>query len=233
MKNLFYQPGIQYGSHFLDPEESRHAAKVLRKKGGDIIHITDGKGVLYTCKITDSKPDKCAFVIESSEQEKPKNFSIHVAIAPTKNPDRTEWFVEKAIEIGVDEITFLECDNSERSTIKTERIEKLAVSAMKQSLKTTLPKIHSIRQLDKFISDSNSSKKFIAYVDQTNPDELLKVAQPKENYLVLIGPEGDFSPAELDLAIKNGFKKVALGPSRLRTETAGIVACHTLNLINL
>jgi 16S rRNA (uracil1498-N3)-methyltransferase len=233
MKNLFYQPGIQYGSHFLDPEESRHAAKVLRKKGGDIIHITDGKGVLYTCKITDAKPDKCAFVIESSEQEKQKSFGIHIAIAPTKNPDRTEWFVEKAIEIGVDEITFLECDNSERSTIKTERIEKLAVSAMKQSLKTTLPKIHSIRQLDKFISDSNSSKKFIAYVDQTNPDELLKVAQPKENYLVLIGPEGDFSPAELDLAIKNGFKKVALGPSRLRTETAGIVACHTLNLINL
>lgn len=233
MKNLFYQPGIQYGSHFLDPEESRHAAKVLRKKGGDIIHITDGKGVLYTCKITDSKPDKCAFVIESSEQEKPKNFSIHIAIAPTKNPDRTEWFVEKAIEIGVDEITFLECDNSERSTIKTERIEKLAVSAMKQSLKTTLPKIHSIRQLDKFITESDSSKKFIAYVDQSNPDQLLKVAQPKENYLVLIGPEGDFSAAELSLAIKNGFKKVALGRSRLRTETAGIVACHTLNLINL
>lgn len=233
MKNLFYQPGIQYGSHFLDPEESRHAAKVLRRKAGDFIHITDGKGVLYTCKITDAKPDKCAFVIESSNQEEQKNFRIHIGIAPTKNPDRTEWFVEKVIEIGVDEITFLECDNSERSTIKTERIEKLAVSAMKQSLKTTLPKIHSIKQLEEFISGSHSGEKFIAYVDQANPDELSKVAKPKENYVVLIGPEGDFSPAELDLAIKHGFKKVALGPSRLRTETAGIVACHTLNLINL
>ncbi len=233
MKNLFYQPGIPYGSHFLDPEESRHAAKALRKKAGDIIHITDGKGVLYTCKITDAKPDKCAFVIEASEQEKQKSFSIHIAIAPTKNPDRTEWFVEKAIEIGVDEITFLECDNSERTTIKTERLEKLAVSAMKQSLKLTLPKIHPIRQLQEFIAEQNSSKKFIAYVDQANPDELLRAAKPKENYLVLIGPEGDFSPAELDLAVKHGYKKVALGPARLRTETAGVVACHTLNLINL
>lgn len=233
MKNLFYQPGIQYGSHFLDPEESRHAAKVLRKKAGDIIHITDGKGVLYTCKITDAKPDKCAFVIESSEQEKQKSFNIHIAITPTKNPDRIEWFVEKAIEIGVDEITFLKCDNSERSTIKTERLEKLAVSAMKQSLKFTVPKIHSIRQLQEFISESASGKKFIAYVDQANPNELSRAAKPKESYRVLIGPEGDFSPAELDLALQNGYQKVALGPSRLRTETAGIVACHTLNLINL
>lgn len=233
MKNLFYQPGIQYGSHFLDPEESRHAAKVLRKKTGDIIHITDGKGVLYTCKITDAKSDKCAFLIESSEQEKQRSFSIHVAIAPTKNPDRTEWFVEKAIEIGVDEITFLECDNSEREKIKLERIEKLAISAMKQSLKLTLSRVHPIRPLRDFISESREGKKFIAYVDQANPDELSKVAKPQENYTVLIGPEGDFSPAELALAIQRGFTKVALGPSRLRTETAGIVACHTLNLINL
>lgn len=233
MKNLFYQPGIQYGSHFLDPEESRHATKVLRKKVGDIIHITDGKGLLYSCKITDAKPDRCGFVIESSEQQKQKSFTIHIAIAPTKNADRIEWFVEKAIEIGVDEISFLECDNSERTTIKIERLEKLAVSAMKQSLKLTLPKIHSIKRLQEFISEPNSSKKFVAYVDLANPDELSRVAKPKENYLVLVGPEGDFSPAELDLAIKNGFKKVALGSSRLRTETAGIVACHTLNLINL
>lgn len=233
MKNLFYQPAIQYGSHFLDPEESRHAAKVLRKKAGDVIHITDGKGTLYTCKITDAKPDKCAFVIEYYEQEKQKGFSIHIAIAPTKNTDRTEWFVEKAIEIGIDAITFLECDNSERGKIKLERIEKLAISAMKQSLKFTLPKIHAIRQLREFISESNSSKKFIAYVDQANPVELFKTAKPKEDYTVLIGPEGDFSPAELEQAIKNGYKKVALGPSRLRTETAGIAACHTLNLINL
>lgn len=233
MKNLFYQPGIQYGSHFLDPEESRHATKVLRRKTGDIIHITDGKGVLYTCKITDAKPDKCAFRIESSEQEKAKDFHIHIAIAPTKNPDRTEWFVEKAIEIGIDEISFIECDNSERTSIKLERIEKLAVSAMKQSLKLTLSKIHSIRKLKEFIKVENSDKKFIAYVDSKNPDELFRIAKSNEHYTILIGPEGDFSPAELELALQNGYKKVALGRSRLRTETAGIAACHTLNLINL
>lgn len=233
MKNLFYQPGIQYGSHFLDPEESRHATKVLRRKAGDTIHITDGKGVLYTCKVTEPKPDKCSFVIESSEPEKAKSFHIHIAIAPTKNPDRIEWFVEKAIEIGIDEISFIECANSERTSIKLERVEKLAVSAMKQSLKLALPKIHSIRRLHDFIKAENAGVKFIAYVDQANPDELFKAAKPKESYTVLVGPEGDFTPAELELALQNGYKKVALGPSRLRTETAGLAACHTLNLINL
>ncbi len=233
MKNLFYQPDVPNGLHYLDPEESRHCTKVLRKRAGDTIHVTDGKGFLYTCIITDANPGKCAFKIEFSEQEKPKDFHIHIAIAPTKNPDRTEWFVEKAIEIGVDEITFLACENSERTTLKVERIEKLALSALKQSLKTTFTKIHSIKELHQFISQSNSSDKFIAYVDQSNPNELFKVAKPKSSYTVLIGPEGDFSPTELELAIKHGYKKVALGPSRLRTETAGIAACHTLNLLNL
>lgn len=233
MKNLFYQPNISQGVLYLDPEESRHCTKVLRKRAGDTLHVTDGKGFLHTCKITDANPDKCVFKIESSEQEKPKNFRIHIAIAPTKNPDRTEWFVEKAIEIGVDEISFLACENSERTTVKTERIEKLAISALKQSLKTTFTKIHSIRTLQEFISASSSSEKFIAYVDQANPYELFQVAKPKNSYTVLIGPEGDFSPDELELALKQGYKKVALGPSRLRTETAGVVACHTLNLINL
>ncbi|MFN8334160.1 MAG: 16S rRNA (uracil(1498)-N(3))-methyltransferase [Cyclobacteriaceae bacterium] len=233
MKNVFYQPALAAGMLYLDPEESRHATKVLRKKAGDTIHVTDGKGALYICRITDPRPDKCAFVVDSTEREKEKTFRIHIAIAPTKNADRIEWFVEKAIEIGIDEISFVECDNSERTSIKLERIEKIAVSAMKQSLKFTLPKINSVRQLQEFISGSGSGKKYIAYVDQNNPDELSKVATRNENYTVLIGPEGDFSPAELELALKHGFTKVALGPSRLRTETAGMVACHTLNLINL
>lgn len=233
MKNLFYQPAIESGVHYLDPEESRHAAKVLRKKTGDTIHVTDGKGNLYTCSITEPRPDKCAFTIQSIEQEAKKSFRIHIAIAPTKNPDRIEWFVEKAIEVGIDEISFIECDNSERTSIKLERIEKLAVSAMKQSLKFRMAKINSIRQLGDFIKTVAAAEKYIAYVDQSNPDQLARVANPSGDYLVLIGPEGDFSPAELKLAIENGFKKVALGPSRLRTETAGLVACHTLNLINL
>ncbi len=238
MKNLFYQPGITNGTLYLDPEESRHCVKVLRKKNGDTLHVTDGKDTLYNCTITDARPERCIFVIESSEQDKKKNFRIHIAIAPTKNPDRTEWFVEKAIEIGVDEISFVECDNSERTSVKIERIEKLAVSAMKQSLKFQICKINNIKPLQDFISqasdpDSYRDQKFIAYVDQTNPDELFNVAGRNQNYTVLIGPEGDFSAAELALALQHGFKKVALGPSRLRTETAGVVACHTLNLINL
>ncbi|HNF82175.1 MAG TPA: RsmE family RNA methyltransferase, partial [Cyclobacteriaceae bacterium] len=151
MKNLFYQPALAAGVLYLDPEESRHATKVLRKKAGDTIHVTDGKGALYICRITDPRPDKCAFVVDSTEREKEKTFRIHIAIAPTKNADRIEWFVEKAIEIGIDEISFVECDNSERTSIKLERIEKIAVSAMKQSLKFTLPKINSVRQLREFI----------------------------------------------------------------------------------
>ena len=233
MKNLFYQPALAAGVLYLDPEESRHATKVLRKKAGDTIHVTDGKGALYICRITDPRPDKCAFVVDSTEREKEKTFRIHIAIAPTKNADRIEWFVEKAIEIGIDEISFVECDNSERTSIKLERIEKIAVSAMKQSLKFSLPKINSVRQLREFISGTGSGKNYIAYVDLNNPDELSKVAARNDHYTVLIGPEGDFSPAELELALKHGFIKVALGPSRLRTETAGMAACHTLNLINL
>lgn len=233
MKNLFFQPALAAGVLYLDPEESRHATKVLRKKAGDTIHVTDGKGALYICRISDPKPDKCAFIVDSTEREKEKTFRIHIAIAPTKNADRIEWFVEKAVEIGIDEVSFVDCDNSERTSIKLERIEKIAVSAMKQSLKFSLPKINSVRQLREFISGTGSGKNYIAYVDQNNPDELSKVAARNDHYTVLIGPEGDFSPAELELALKHGFIKVALGPSRLRTETAGMAACHTLNLINL
>ena len=230
--NLFYQPHIQDGIHYLDPEESRHCFKVLRKKPGDLIQITDGKGYRYQAKLTDTQSDKCSFNIESKQEEEKKPFTIHIALAPTKNPDRTEWFVEKAIEIGVDELSFLLCDNSERAALKTDRIEKLAISAMKQSLKNSLPKINHMVLLKDFIGTSGTAAKYIAYVDQTNPDHLLKDAKPKSNYIVLIGPEGDFSKKELELALAQGYKKVSLGPSRLRTETAGIVACHILNLVN-
>jgi 16S rRNA (uracil1498-N3)-methyltransferase len=230
--NLFYQPHIQDGIYYLDPEESRHCYKVLRKKPGDVIQITDGKGYRYQAKLTDTKPDQCSFTIESKQQEEKRPFTIHIALAPTKNPDRTEWFVEKAIEIGVDELSFLLCDNSERAALKTDRIEKLAISAMKQSLKSSLPKINHMVLLKDFITASNTASKYIAYVDQTNPDHLLKEAKEKSNYIVLIGPEGDFSKKELELALTQGYKKVSLGPSRLRTETAGVVACHILNLVN-
>jgi 16S rRNA (uracil1498-N3)-methyltransferase len=231
--NLFYQPGIANGIHYLDAEESRHCSKVLRKKAGDPVQVTDGKGNLYNVTLTESKPDKCSFKIDSVEQENKRPFHIHIAIAPTKNPDRTEWFVEKAIEIGVDEISFLLCDNSERAALKTDRLEKLAISAMKQSLRYTLTKINHMVLLKDFVAASQAASKFIAYVDQSNPDHLLKQATPKNRYVVLIGPEGDFSKKELELTIAQGYKKVSLGTHRLRTETAGLTACHILNLINL
>lgn len=189
-------------------------------------------GTLYEATLTDSKADKCSFKIQSGSKESRRPYQIHIALAPTKNPDRTEWFVEKAIEIGVDEISFLLCDNSERAALKTDRLEKLAVSAMKQSLRCWLTKINHMVLLKDFVRTTQAQNKYIAYVDQTNPDHLLKVATSKSNYIVLIGPEGDFSKKEMDLAHENNYKKVSLGPSRLRTETAGLVACHILNLIN-
>lgn len=230
--NVFYQHEIPNGIRYLDAEESRHCAKVMRKKTGDKIQVTDGKGNLYHATLTESRPDKCTFKIDSTDKEATRPFHIHIAMAPTKNPDRTEWFVEKAIEIGVDEISFLLCDNSERAALKTDRLEKLAISAMKQSLRFTLAKINHMVLLKDFVNGTQASSRFIAYVDQTNPDHLLRQASPKSSYVVLIGPEGDFSKKELELSVEHGYKKVSLGPNRLRTETAGLAACHILNLIN-
>jgi len=232
MENLFYQPDISAGSLFLDAEESRHCYKVLRKKTGDTVMVTDGKGSRYLCKLSETKPDRCSFTIETKSTEAPRNYRIHVAIAPTKNPDRTEWFVEKAVEIGCDEISFILCDKSERAAMKTERIQKLAISAMKQSLQSTLVKINPMQLLKDFILTTHATQRFIAYVDHTNPNHLSDCTAASEQYIVMIGPEGDFSKKEVELALSHNFQKVNLGPHRLRTETAGIVACHTLNLIN-
>jgi 16S rRNA (uracil1498-N3)-methyltransferase len=232
MDTLFFQPQIEQGIRFLTPEESKHCAKVLRKKEGELISVTDGKGTLYNSIITDSNSQCVKFKIESSVKEKDKGYTIHVAIAPTKNPDRIEWFVEKAIEIGVDEISLILCDKSERAALKTDRLDKLAVSAMKQSLKTTLTKINHMMLFKDFISSFQAAQKFIAHVDSANPVQLKDSAKSKESYIVLIGPEGDFSKKEIDLAISHDYKKVGLGPNRLRTETAGIVACTILNLAN-
>jgi 16S rRNA (uracil1498-N3)-methyltransferase len=232
MDTLFFQPQIEHGTRFLAPDESKHCAKVLRKKEGELISVTDGKGMLYHCMITNSNAQRVEFKIESSVKEKDKGYFIHIAIAPTKNPDRIEWFVEKAIEIGVDEISLILCDKSERAALKTDRLDKLAISAMKQSLKTTLTKINHMILIKDFITANKASQKFIAYVDSTNPTQLKGVVKSKESYIVLIGPEGDFSKKEIDMAISQDYTKVGLGPNRLRTETAGIVACTILNLAN-
>jgi 16S rRNA (uracil1498-N3)-methyltransferase len=230
--NLFYQPLIREGVLYLDEDESRHCVKVLRKNAGDPILITDGKGFFYEAVI--SKPDsrQCKFEIQQQRQEPPKGFTVHIALSPTKNTDRTEWFVEKSVELGIDRISLIDCKNSERSFIKTDRLKKVAVSALKQSLKATLPEITEIIRFDKFVTTCRDDHKFIAIVDPSNPIHLKEAAPAKTTSVVLIGPEGDFTSDELAAALSNGFLKVSLGHSRLRTETAGIAACHILNLIN-
>jgi 16S rRNA (uracil1498-N3)-methyltransferase len=229
--NLFYQSKISEGVLNLDAEESRHAVKVLRMVKGDALHLTDGRGFFYTAQITDADAKKCSFEIIEKKQSAKRGYQIHIAIAPTKNADRIEWFVEKATEIGIDEISFMLCKNSERKNINLERIEKIAISAMKQSGQAWLPKISAIVPF-KEILKHNASQKFIAFVDEKNTNHLKSMAKSNGNYLVLIGPEGDFSQEELNLALENNFKKVSLGSNRLRTETAGLAACQILNLIN-
>ena len=232
--NLFYQPGIPDGVLYLDSDESRHCVKVLRKKAGDDINITDGKGYFYDAVITRADAGQCFFEIRKKTEAPKKDFFIHIAISPTKNSDRIEWFVEKATELGVDRISLMDCKNTERSFIKTDRLNKVAVSAMKQSLKAIVPSISDhLLQFTEVVEHCTDDEKCIAYVDTTNSLHLKDAVRPGSSYCVLIGPEGDFSSEELKTALEYDFKKVSLGPSRLRTETAGVVACHVLNLRNL
>jgi 16S rRNA (uracil1498-N3)-methyltransferase len=230
---LFYQPRISEGLQFLDPDESRHCLKVLRKKPGDTIDVTDGKGSIFKARITNSDPRKCQLEIEGRKIVNAPDHYIHIGIAPTKNMDRMEWLVEKCTEIGVDEISFFVSSNSERKVLKNDRLSKKMISAMKQSIKARLPKLNELISFTSFIESVNPDvNKYIAFVDPENPISLMNAAVKKQKYCVLIGPEGDFTKEELDLAQSKRFKKVNLGTSRLRTETAGIVACHTLKLIN-
>ena len=227
---IFYQPLIPEGTHSLDAEEARHATRVLRLQSGDTLDLTDGKGNLYKAVITELSKAACHFSVTETIPIPKRKYAIHIAIAPTKNIDRIEWFVEKATEMGIDTISFIQCQNSERRVINLERITKKAVSAMKQSGQAWLPELRPISKVETLFEEV-CDHKYIAYVDQANPQHLKEVP-PQSNYLLLIGPEGDFTQEELKAAIDNGFQKVSLGASTLRTETAGLAACHILNLIN-
>ncbi len=231
--DLFYQPGIPQGVTYLDVDESRHCVKVLRKKAGDMVTVTDGAGYFYQAVITDADPRQCFFEIRDKSRVPEKDFFIHIAISPTKSADRTEWFVEKATELGVDRISLMECKYTERTFIKTDRLHKVAVSAMKQSLKAVLPQISDhLLQFSEVIESCEEEEKYIAFVDADHPLHLKDAVERGSSYCVLIGPEGDFSYEELRTALEFGFTQVSLGPSRLRTETAGVAACHILNLKN-
>ena len=199
---------------------------------GDSIELTDGHGFLYKAYIHEADPRKCGFTIIETKEIPVRDFSISIAIAPTKNIDRTEWFIEKAVEIGIDKIYLLLCKNSERKNVNQDRLIKIAVSAMKQSGQARLPFITDMIPFKEILLQE-ASQKFICYVDVNNPDQLKSLAKPKQDYLVLIGPEGDFNKEEIQMAIEHGFKKVSLGPNRLRTETAALTACQLLNFVNL
>jgi 16S rRNA (uracil1498-N3)-methyltransferase len=226
---LFYQPEISNGHHFLTQEESRHAVKVLRRLPGDQLNITDGLGSFYKATIVEANQKKCSFDIIEETKIKPSPVYRHIAIAPTKNIDRFEWFVEKATEFGIDRITPILCHNSERRIIKVDRIRKKALSAMKQSIKAFNPVIDELLNFQDCLK-IGSDFKFIAHVDKLNPVQLKDEIQESGRHLILIGPEGDFSDNEIELAMNADFSKVSLGESRLRTETAGIAAAHLLNL---
>jgi 16S rRNA (uracil1498-N3)-methyltransferase len=232
--NIFYTPNITAASTFvLDETESKHAIKVLRLNQGDNISLVDGLGNFYTAEITNAHPKKCEVKIINRQKEENTKPSIHIAIAPTKNNDRLEWFIEKTTEIGITAISPIICDHSERKVLKIERLEKRAISAMKQSLKATLPSINEAVSFKSFIdSVPENTEKYIAHCYEENQQHLKEIYTAGKNCIVLIGPEGDFSLQEVELALKNGFKPVSLGKSRLRTETAGLVACNIVNLLN-
>ena len=230
--HVFYTPNIQERAE-LPEEEAAHAIRVLRLQTGDEIMLTDGKGNFYRAGITATGGKRCLVnILEVQPQEPLWKGHLHIAIAPTKNMDRTEWFAEKATEIGLDELTFLNCRHSERKVIKTDRINKILVSAIKQSLKARLPKLNEMTGFDSFIRQSFPGQKFIAHCYPGEKPLLKDIVQPGEDALVLIGPEGDFSEEEVAGAEACGFTSISLGRSRLRTETAALVACHILNLQN-
>lgn len=231
--HLFYTPDLSGDSYKLNEEESRHCTKVLRLTAGDIIHLTDGKGGLYTASITDVSGKQCEVnIIENKTEYGKRNFFLHLAVAPTKSIDRLEWFLEKATEIGIDEITPLLCKRSERDVVKTERLNKVITSAVKQSLKAYYPKLNEITRLKDFLNIPFEGKKYIAHCEETSRIPLKNAVSISDNVLILIGPEGDFTSEEIALAISKGYEPISLGNSRLRTETAALVACHTINLIN-
>ncbi|MDQ1166704.1 16S rRNA (uracil(1498)-N(3))-methyltransferase [Flavobacterium sp. SORGH_AS_0622] len=231
---LFFNPNIDEStqSFSFDKEESRHIIKVLRKKDSDILHVTNGSGLLFETQITLASDSKCIVeVLSITNAEKPK-FHLHLAVAPTKMNDRFEWFIEKATEIGIQEITPIFCDRSERKVINKDRFEKIILSAMKQCNETFLPKLNEAISFKEFIKKQQKGLQLIAHCEETDKKSLKEVLKPSEDVTILIGPEGDFSEKEIALALENNYKPVTLGNTRLRTETAAVVACHSVVFFN-
>ncbi|MFV8225776.1 16S rRNA (uracil(1498)-N(3))-methyltransferase [Christiangramia aquimixticola] len=232
---LFYNPEISDSDKrvIFSRDESRHIVKVLRKTEGDLLQITNGKGILYNAEIIQADVKQCIVKINSSEVQPPPPYYLHMLVAPTKMNDRFEWFLEKAMEIGVQEITPVICDHSERKVVKLNRFERVLQSAMKQSLHFRMPKLNEPASFMDLIKSDFKGDKFIAHCEEGEEKAYLQnKITPGEQVQILIGPEGDFSLKEIEIALKANWTPVSLGDSRLRTETAAIVACHTVALIN-
>ncbi len=231
---LFYNPHLKANdaSFTFDKDESRHIVKVLRKKEGDTVNITNGEGILFTAEVTFANEKKCEVKIIKADFFKPMPYYLHLAVAPTKMNDRYEWFLEKATEIGIHEITPVICEHSERTNIKTDRFEKILQSAMKQSMQYYMPKLNEALPYKDFINQQKDGTLFIAHCEETDKKLLKNEIKPKEKITILIGPEGDFSPKEIQLALSKGYIPVSLGNTRLRTETAAVVAAHSVAFVN-
>lgn len=232
---LFYAPDITLPRYTLSEEESKHCVRVLRLAHGDELHLTDGRGNLYRCRVAEADPKRCIVeVVQTTPRYGKMPYGITLAVAPTKHIERFEWFLEKATEVGVTRIVPVECDHSERHTIKYDRELRVITSAVKQSLKAYHPVLDDLTPLRRLIAEPFEGSKFIAHCD-TNAKErsyLASEIRKNDNILILIGPEGDFSPEEINFALENGFRPVTLGPQRLRTETAAVVAAAMAAVVN-
>jgi len=232
---LFYATDIRDKLIYFSEEEARHAAQVLRRRPGEAVNVVDGRGGWYEATLVEASKKHCVARIDRYLPYYGRRpFRIHIAIAPTKNSNRFEWFLEKATELGVDSITPLLCSHSERRRLRTDRLEKVLLAAMKQSLKAYLPRLEELTPFNGFVrrEAEEEGQRFMAYLGPQTKGHLKDNYRPGNDVTILIGPEGDFSEAEIELALAHGFEGVSLGRSRLRTETAGIVACHIANLLN-
>lgn len=232
--HIFYTPDITQNTYTLNEEESKHCVRVLRLTRGSIVNLVDGKGGFYAAEISSDNPKKVSLSILKVETEFHKrNHYLHIAVAPTKNIDRIEWFLEKATELGIDEITPIITDRSERRIVKEDRLNKVITSAVKQSIKAYHPKLNDAISFDAFLKEPFEGDKLIAHcIDNGEKQYISKLVAPHQKYLILIGPEGDFTPDEVNLALNKGFKALTLGDNRLRTETAALSVCFEINYLN-
>ncbi len=231
---LFYNPTLSKTSKEIvfDKKESGHIIKVLRKKIGDNLNITNGKGILFSAVIKSDNHNKCIAEITEYKISPAPDYRLHLVVAPTKRNERFEWFLEKATEIGLSEITPIICEHSERRKVNIERFERVVQSALKQSLQTYIPQVNPAISFKDFIAQQHLEERYIAHCEEDQKILLRDAITPKTDVEILIGPEGDFSRSEIETALKHHFKPVSLGHNRLRTETAALAACHTVALLN-